>query len=135
MQPNLIKKPCPVCKTKLRASYSNRWDEIIRCPNCGALLIDNPKRKSTGMFISIGGLVLWSIISFWIGTSVLLLTSIVAVSFLISLLIRNFAAVRKELVIRNIETQALSYINKSEWDEIVQNREGRENVFEIIEEL
>ncbi len=120
---------------KLRADSTDRLEKIIRCPNCGTLLIDNPKRRSAGMLISISGLILWGLLSAWMGTSMLLLVSIIAVSFLISLLIRNFSAVKKDLVIRNILTRQISYIDKSDWEEIVRNNGDKDNMFEIIEEL
>ncbi len=135
MQPNLMKKPCPVCKTKIRAGLFNHREEIIRCPNCGALLIDNPKRKLAGMLIGMTGLVLWAILSLWFVINLPLLFLLIFIPLFISMLIWNFSVIKKDLAIRNKQTNMVSYVNKSDWDEIVKNSPGKENIFEIIEEL
>jgi hypothetical protein len=51
------------------------------------------------------------------------------------LIIRNLTIVKKDLVIKNKATNAISYIDNSDWSEILKNTSGRENSFEIIEEL
>jgi predicted nucleic acid-binding Zn ribbon protein len=135
MRQNLIKKPCPVCKTPIGIGLLSGREEIVRCPKCKELLIDNPKRKQIGVAIFLMGLVLWLGLHYWIGINSNLGFLVILVSLITSFLITSFTVVKKDLVIRNKQTQAISYIDRSDWNDILVNSSGKENVFEIIEEL
>ena len=41
MKLNLFKKPCPTCKTQIRSGLFAIKDQIVCCPKCGELLIEN----------------------------------------------------------------------------------------------
>jgi len=135
MKQNLINKPCPTCKTQIGIGLFSNREEIIRCPKCKELLIENPKRKLLGsiifflgIFIGIGSREFIGISSIW-GILIFIL------SIIIMLRISNLIIIKKDLVIKNRATNAISYIDHVDWNEILSNTSGRENSFEIIEEL
>jgi hypothetical protein len=135
MKQNLTKKPCPTCKTSIGTGFFSKREEIIRSPNCKELLIDNPKRRQIGVFIILIGIVLWLGCSYWLGLSVNWGFLIILVSLVISFIISNLSVVKRDLVIRNKQTNEITYINKSDWNEILMNTSNKENLFEIVEEL
>ncbi len=130
MKQNLIKKPCPVCKTPIGMGLFTNREKITRCPNCGALLIVNPKRIKTQLFILAGGILLWIALSYWLGAGLLWLVLIEIFTWVISEVFINFTTIKKDFVIRNKQTNKISYVNKADWNEII-----KKNNFEIIEEL
>ena len=130
MKQNLIKKPCPVCKTPIGMGMFTNRGKITRCPNCGALLIVNPKRIKTELFILMGGLLLWIALNYWLGAGLLWLVSIEIFAWVVSEALINFTTIKKDFVIRNKQTNKISYVNKADWNELT-----KKNNFEIIEEL
>ncbi len=135
MKQNLIKKPCPVCKTSIGIGLFTNREEIIRCPNCGALLIENPKRKKMSLLISFWGIFLWIVLNYWFGIGLFWFGLILIFSLIISAVLINFTSIKKDFIIRNKLTNEISYINKSDWNEIIKKSLNKENNFEIIEEL
>ena len=133
MKQNLIKRPCPTCKTYIGVGFFSSREEIIRCPKCKELLIDNPKRAQTGIIISILGLLICLGLYYLIGVS--LIWGFLIASLVISFFISNLTVVKKDLVIRNKQTDKISYIDRTDWNEIQKNSSGSENGFEIVEEL
>lgn len=81
-----------------------------------------------GIFVGYGSNILIGINSIW-GLVIFILSSVVM------LRIRTLTIVKKELVIKNKASNVVSYIDKSDWNEIIKNTSGKENSFEIIEEL
>ncbi len=130
MKQNFIKKPCPVCKTPIGMGLFTNREKITRCPNCGALLIVNPKRIKTQLFILAGGILLWIALSYWLGAGLFWLVLIEIFTWVISEAFINFTTIKKDFVIRNIQTNKISYVNKADWNEII-----KKDNFEIIEEL
>jgi hypothetical protein len=57
---------------------------------------------------------------------------IFVISFFIAMLITKMKEVKKELVIRNVQTNQISFINQSDWEDILNNSQNHENNFEII---
>ena len=47
----------------------------------------------------------------------------------------HLKVVKKDLVIKNKQTNEISYIDQVDWEEIVKNANGRDVNFEIIEKL
>ena len=135
MRQNLIKKPCPTCKTSIGIGLFTPREEIVRCPKCKELLIDNPKRKQIGVAIILLGIFIWIVLHYWIGIGLNWGFLIILVSLIISFLISNLTVVKKDLVIRNKQTNEISYIDRPDWNDIMVNSSGKENIFEIIEEL
>lgn len=135
MKQNLIKRPCPTCKTPVRTGFFTIREEIIRCPNCRELLIDNPKRIQIGAAIMLLGILIWIGFQYWLGISSNWTFLIILVSLILSILISNLTKIKKDLVIRNIQTNEISYIDRSDWNDILMNSSGKKNIFEIIEEL
>jgi hypothetical protein len=114
--------------------WSHR-DKIIRCPNCRTLLTDNQKTRSASIVITLVIMTLWAILTEIYELNMSFVFVFVFFALLISSWVGNFSVVRKDLVIRNILTKQISYINKADWEEIVRNNGDKDNVFEIIEEL
>ncbi len=135
MKQNLIEKPCPVCKTSIGIGLFTNREEIIRCPNCSTLLIENPKRKKAGLLISFIGIFLWIGLNYWFGIGLLWFGLVLIFSLLISAVLINFTNIKKDFVIQNKLTNKISYIDKSDWNEIIKKSLNKENNFEIIEEL
>jgi hypothetical protein len=135
MNKNIIKKPCPVCKTLVGTTLFSQREEIKRCTQCGALLIENPKRALLGMIIGLAGLILGLCCPELLGISFFWGLSIILGSFFVSGMINNFTIIKKDLIIRNKLTGEISFTNKSDWDEILKNSTGGTINFEIVEEL
>ena len=135
MRQNLIKKPCPTCKTSIGIGFFSKREEIVRCPKCKELLIDNPKRKQIGILILLSGLLIWIGLNNWLAIGLNWGFLIILVSLIILFLISNLTVVKKDLVIRNKQTHEISYIDRSDWSDILVNSSGKENIFEITEEL
>lgn len=130
-----IKKPCPTCKTKIGIGLFSDRGKIIRCPNCGELVMDNPKTNYLLIAFIIFGVLLSMGLRHFFGESIfrdilILLFFSVAFLFFIHLIV-----VKKDLVIRNRQTNEISYIDNDDWDEILDNTKEKENPFEIIENL
>ncbi len=107
MKQNLIKKPCPVCKTSI----------------------------GIGLLISFFGIFLWIGLNYWFGIGLFWFGLILIFSLIISAVLINFTSIKKDFIIRNKLTNEISYINKSDWNEIIKKSLNKENNFEIIEEL
>lgn len=136
MQLNLLKKPCPVCKTKIKSDFFGNNEEIIRCPHCGALMTENPKRRLVGSFFGIVfPFALWTILKLWMAISLVYLFVFFFICFFFWMQILKFKVIKKDLVIKNKQTNKISYVNQSDWNEIVKNSADKENVFEIVEVL
>ena len=135
MKQNFIKKHCPTCGTPISIGLFNSRDEIIRCPKCKELLIESPKRKLLGLAIILLGIVIGFGLHDWLRTNLGLVFLFLLVALIISFAISKFIKVKKDLVIRNKQTNAISYIDRSDWNDILANSSGKEIHFEIIEEL
>ena len=53
----------------------------------------------------------------------------------IALKIINFRIIKRDLIIRNKQTHQISYVNNSDWIEILNNSANTENNYEIVEYL
>ena len=135
MKTNLFQKPCPNCKAQIGTGLFSIREKIVRCPQCGELLTENPKRKSLGAFIAFLGFVLGIGGCYLLDISLLWGLLIFLISGLISIGISNLMIIKKDLVIRNKQTNRLSYIDQADWDEILKNTSGKQNDFEIVETL
>lgn len=135
MKLNLFQKPCPTCKAQIGSGLFSNREHIVRCPKCGELLIENPKRKPIGIFISILGLVLGVGGCYLLDISLFWGLLIFLISGLFSLRIGNLTVIKKDLVIKNKQTNQVSYIDHSDWSEILRNTPGKQSYFEIVEEL
>ena len=131
---NVFKKSCPTCNSKLEMGFSRIRENIIRCSLCGALLIENPKRNFASMIVLFCGIFIASG-SKWLNIRMFYGILIFIVSFFIAILITKMKEVKKELVIRNKQTNQISYINQSDWQDFLNNLRNHENNFEIIEYL
>lgn len=125
MKINRFYKPCPNCKSKISLNFYRNREEIIRCTNCKTLLIENPKRKmASGVVVFIGIFVTISLsalkIPIYIGLLLLL------VFFGIALKIIDLMVIKKDLIIRNKQTNQISYVDNSDWTEIVDNATNKE---------
>jgi len=135
MKPNLFQKPCPNCKAQIGTGLFSIRDQIVSCPKCGELLTENPKRKALGAFIAFSGFVIGIGGCYFLDISLFWGLLYFLVSGLISIGISNLMIIKKDLVIRNKRTNRLSYIDQSDWDEILKNTSGKQNDFEIVETL
>jgi hypothetical protein len=130
-----IKKPCPTCKTKIGIGLFSDRGKIIRCPNCGELVMDNPKTNYLLIALIIFGILLSMGLRHLLGESSwrdILIVVILFAAFVISI---RLIVVKRDLVIRNRQTNELSYIDNSDWNDIEENAKGKENNFEIVEKL
>ena len=80
-------------------------------------------------FLSIGGFR-----HFW-GSSIIRDLAILIVAFILSVAVRKLTVTKKDLVIKNKQSGQVSFVDYSDWNEIVETSTGKENGFEIIEKL
>jgi len=135
MKLNLFQKPCPTCKAQIGSGLFSIREQIVRCPKCGELLIENPKRKPIGVFISFLGLVLGEGGCYLLDISLFWGLLIFLFFGLISIKIGNLVIIKKDLVIKNKQTNQITYIDQADWAEILKNTLGKQNDFEIIENI
>ncbi|MEI6276069.1 MAG: hypothetical protein WCP08_08765 [Prolixibacteraceae bacterium] len=107
--------------------------EILRCPQCGQLLIDNPKRNLFGSLLFFAGFLMIGGLQHFGGANIFRDLGILLISGFLYVVVRKLTITKKDLVIRNKESQRVSYIDFADWDEILENAKGKENKFEIIE--
>ena len=134
MKIKVLNKSCPNCKSTISLKFYRNREEIIPCPNCKSLLAENPKRKMTSGIIIFIGIVL-TIVSATLQVPIYLALIILLVSFGVALKVVDLTIVKKDLIIRNKHTNQISYVDNSDWKEIIQNAAGKENNFEIVEYL
>jgi len=135
MKPNLFQKPCPNCKAQIETGLFSIREQIVRCPKCRELLTENPKRKPLGAFIAFTGFALGIGCCYLVDISFLWGLFIFLISVLVSIRIGNLIIIKKDLVIRNMQTNQLSYVDQIGWIEILKNTSGKQNEFEIVETL
>jgi hypothetical protein len=135
MKVYFIKKPCPTCKTKIGLGLFSDRGKIIRCSSCGELLMDDPKSNYILLFLIVSGVILSMGFRHFFGASALRDIMILVVFSAVFLFFIHFKVVKKDLVIRNKQTDEISYIDQADWEEIVKNATGKDNNFEIIEKL
>ena len=133
MKPNLFQKPCPTCKAQIGTGLFSIREQIVRCPQCGELLTENPKRKVLGAFITFSGFVLGIGGSYFLDFSLLWGLLIFLISGLFSLRIGNLMIIKRDLAIRNMQTNQISYVDMADWSEILKNTSGKQNNFKIVE--
>ena len=134
MKLNLTGHKCPSCKTAIKLKLFRNREEIIECKQCNSLLIEKPKSRlfssatmAIGFFAAIG--VSLAVDNIIVGFVLLL------VFFSLAQALIKLSVAKRDLKIRDKITNRVSYIQKSDWDEIVKNaRNGKIN-FEIIEYL
>lgn len=130
-----IKKSCPTCKTKIGLGLFSDRGKIIRCSNCGELLIDNPKTNYILLLLIVLGLGLSLVFTRFFGPSAWRDILILVMLFALFLFFIQLKVVKKDLVIKNKQTNEISYIDQIDWEEIVENAKGKELNFEIIEKI
>jgi hypothetical protein len=130
-----IKKPCPTCKTKIGLGLFSDRGKIIRCSKCGELLMDDPKSNYILLLLMVSGVILSMVFRHFFGTSALRDMMLLVVFFTLFLFSIRLKVIKKDLVIRNKQTNEISYIDQADWNEILENTKDRENTFEIIEKL
>lgn len=134
MKINLLHKSCPNCKSNISLKLYRNREEIIQCPYCKTLLTENSKRKMISSIVIFIGFVLTFVsaklkIPTYFGLIILL------AFYAASLKVIDLMIVKKDLVIRNKHTSQISYVDHSDWKEIVDNAIDKENSFEIVEYL
>ena len=135
MKVYFIKKPCPTCKRKIGLGLFSDRGKIIRCSNCGELLMDDPKSNYVLLLLIVSGIILSMGLRHFFGASALKDIMILVVFSALFLFFIHLKVVKKDLVIRNKQTNEISYIDQADWEEIVKNATGKDNNFEIIEKL
>ncbi len=130
-----IKKPCPTCQTSIGLGLFSDRGNIIRCPKCGELLMDDPKNNYILLLLIVSGVILSMVFSHVLGTSALRDILILFGISALFLFFIHLKVVKKDLVIKNKQTNEISYIDQVDWEEIVKNANGRDVNFEIIEKL
>ena len=131
----IIHDYCPTCKTKIGLRLMCVNGEILRCPKCGALLIDDPKRNLYGALLFAAGFLLIEGLRHSFGSNIFRDVAILVVSGFLYGTVRKLTIIKKDLVIRNKQSNQISYIDRAEWNEILDNNKDKDNTFEIIEEL
>ena len=135
MKQNLFQKPCPNCKAQIGTGLFSIREQIVRCPQCGELLTENPNRKPLGAFIAFSGFVLGIGGCYLLNISFLWGLFIFLISVLIAVKIGSLIIIKKDLVIRNKQTNQVIYIDQADWAEILKNTSGKQNDFEIVKKL
>jgi uncharacterized protein YbaR (Trm112 family) len=134
MKINLLNKSCPNCKSNISLKFYRNREEIIQCPNCKTLLVENPKKKITSSIIIFIGIVL-TISSTILKIPIYLGLIILLVFYGVAIKVIDLMIVKKDLIIRNKHTNQISYVDNSDWKEIIQNAADKENNFEIVKYL
>jgi len=134
MKTNIFNNPCPNCKSNISLHFFRNREEIIQCSDCKSLLQENSRSKLiSGAFIFVGGFFAtgstWIGIPIWIGLLIMILAIYTALKII------GFRIVKRDLIIRNKLTNEISYVNNSDWKEILNNSADTENNFEIVENL
>ena len=134
MKSNIINKSCPNCKSKIPFNFYRNREEIIQCSNCKTLLKENSSGALTsGIVFFLGGFFAtgskWIGIPTWVGLLIMLLAIYSAFKII------HFRIIKRDLIIRNKQTNQISYVNNSDWSEIINNSVDREINFEIVEYL
>lgn len=135
MQLQIIKRPCPTCKTKIGLGLLSVNGEIRRCPKCGELLVDHPGSNLFGFLLFFAGFLLIAGLQYFYGKNFARDAGILVLSAICFERVRKLVVTKKDLVIRNRITHRISYISHADWQEILENTKDRENDFEIIERL
>lgn len=134
MKLNLTGHKCPSCKTAINLKLFRNREEIIECNQCNSLLIETPKsRLISSAVLVIGFLVATGVVlvvdNFFVGFVLLL------VFFSLAQALIKLSVAKRDLKIRDKITNRVSYIHKSDWDEIVKNAKNGKINFEIVEYL
>ncbi len=134
MKLKLTGHKCPTCKTAISLKLFRNREEIIECKQCKSLLVETPKSR----LISSAALV----IGFFAAVGISLLIDNILVGFVLLLAFFSLAqaliklsVAKRDLKIRDKITNRVSYIQKSDWEEIVQNAKNGKINYEIIEYL
>ena len=130
-----IKKPCPTCKTKIGLGLFSDRGKIIRCSNCGELLMDDHKSNYVLLLLIFSGMILSMGFRHFFGANALRDIMLLVVFSALFYFFIHLKVVKKDLVIRNKQTLEISYIDQADWHEIVENAKEKDNNFEIIEKL
>ena len=131
----IIHSQCPTCKTKIGLRLLFVPDEILRCPKCGQLLVDSGKRNLLGILLFFAGFLTIVGLQHFYGQNLIRDLAILVVSLLAYGMVRKLNVTKKDYIIRNMDTNRISYIDQADWNEIVENNKGKEFRFEIIEKL
>jgi hypothetical protein len=131
----IIRSHCPTCKTKIGLRLLFVPDEILRCPKCGQLLVDSGKRNLLGILLFFVGFLSIVGLQHFYGPYLIRDLVILIVSLLAYGMVRKLNVTKKDYIIRNMDTNRISYIDQADWNEIVENNKGKEFRFEIIEKL
>ncbi len=135
MSLKIIHNHCPTCKTKIGLRLWAVNGEILRCPKCKELLIDDPKRILLGVLLFFAGFLVTGILQHLYGANIFRDLAIIIISGFAYGMVRKLTIAKKDLVIRNKQTNKISYIDHADWNEIIENTKGKENIFEITEKL
>ncbi len=130
-----MKKPCPHCHTKISYNLFGNRDDIIRCPQCKKLLVENRKRKEWGALLLLVSFLAALMVHHTFHLHILWGILIIIASFTVLLRITKYDIIHKDLVIRNKETGEIGFIDNCDWDEILKNAESEEINLEILEHL
>ena len=135
MSLKIIHNHCPTCNTKIGLRLWAINGEILRCPKCKELLIDNPKRNLLGSLLFSAGFILIAGLQHLYGANISRDLVIIYFFGFAFVMVRKLTITKKDLVIRNKQTNQISYIDHADWNEILENTKGKENIFEITERL
>jgi hypothetical protein len=94
-------------------------DEILRCPKCGELLVDSGKRNLLGLLLFFAGFLTIVGLQHFYGPNVIRDLVILVVSVVAYGMVRKLAVTKKDYIIRNMDTNRISYIDQADWDEII----------------
>ena len=130
----MLNKSCPKCKSNSSFHFFRNREEIIQCPNCKVLLAeDSTSKLISGVVFFVGGFIATG--SKWIGIPIWLALFVMILCIYVALKIIRFRIIKRDLKIRNKQTNQISFVNNSEWNEIIENTADKENSFEVLEYL
>jgi hypothetical protein len=135
MSLKIIHNHCPTCHTEIGLRLWAVNGEILRCPKCKELLVDNPKRILLGSLLFSAGFILIAGLQHLYGANIIRDLITIVISGFAYGMVRKLTITKKDLVIRNKQTNQISYIDHADWNEILENTNGKENIFEITESL
>ncbi|WP_319589543.1 hypothetical protein [uncultured Draconibacterium sp.] len=134
MNLNLTGHKCPTCQSGIRLNLYRNREEIIECKNCKSLLVETPKSRLISSAVLVIGIFIAIGVSLLVDNLLIGFVSLL-VSISLSQMLIKLSLAKAELKIRDKITNRVTYIQKSDWEDILNNSRNGTINYEILERL